>query len=203
MKRSIAVIVLSLAFCVSALAQNGAPMLLRQPTMNRTHIVFAFAGDLWSVPRAGGSAIRMTSSNGNENNPMFSPDGNWIAFTGDYDGNIDVYVMPSNGGEPKRVTYHPGSDTVSGWTPDGKSILFISGRNSLMPTPKMFTVDVSGGGLPAELPFPMAGGRASYSPDGSKLAYMPLGPAFTQWKKYRGGRTTMIWLGNLSDSSVS
>ena len=203
MKRSLGVIVLSLAFCISAFAQNGSQMLFRQPTMNKSHIVFSFAGDLWSVPRAGGSALRLTSSNGNENNPMFSPDGNWVAFTGDYDGNIDVYVMPANGGEPKRVTYHPSADTVAGWTPDGKSILFLSGRNSLMPTPKMFTVGINGNGLPAELPFPMAGGRASYSPDGSKLAYMPLGPAFTQWKKYRGGRTTKIWIGNLADSSVN
>jgi tricorn protease len=202
MKRSFAVIVLSLAFCIASFSQTGTPMLYRQPTMNRTHIVFSFAGDLWSVPRSGGSATRLTSSNGNENSPMFSPDGSWIAFTGDYDGNIDVYVMPANGGEPKRVTFHPGADTVAGWTPDGKSILFLSGRNSLMPTPKLFTVGVSGVGLPSELPFPMAGGRASYSPDGSKIAYMPLGPAFVQWKKYRGGRTTKIWIGDLSDSGV-
>ncbi|PYS88498.1 MAG: protease [Acidobacteria bacterium] len=202
MKRSLAVIVLSLAFCFSAAAENGMPMLFRQPTMNKTQIVFSFAGDLWSVPRTGGAAMRLTSSNGSESNPMFSPDGNWIAFTGEYDGNVDVYVIPASGGEPKRITYHPGADTVAGWTPDGKSILFLSTQNSLLPSPKLFTVGLSGGGLPTELPFPMAGGRASYSPDGSKIAYMPLAPAFAQWKKYRGGRTTKIWIGNLADSSV-
>lgn len=203
MNRSFAAILLSLAFCLTAsAAQADVPMLFRTPAMNRTHIVFSFAGDLWSVPRTGGAATRLTSGDGVEANPMFSPDGSIIAFTGEYDGNIDVYVMPAGGGEPRRITYHPGADQVAGWTPDGRSILFLSGRNSLMPTPKMFTIGVSGGGLPSELPFPMAGGRASYSPDGSKIAYMPLGPAFAQWKKYRGGRTTKIWIGDLADSSV-
>ncbi len=202
MKRSLAVIILALVFCLSAAAQSGSPMMFRQPTLSRTQIVFVFAGDLWSVPRTGGTAVRLTTSNGSESNPMFSPDGNTVAFTGEYDGNVDVYVVSANGGEPKRITYHPGADAVSGWTPDGKSVGFLSGRGSLMPSPKMYTVSVEGGGLPTELPFPMAGGRASYSPDGSKLAYMPLAPAFQQWKKYRGGRTTKIWIGTLSDSSV-
>jgi len=202
MKRSILVIAALFVCAVSAAAQSGSPMLFRQPTMSRNHIVFVFAGDLWSVPRAGGSAIRLTSSNGSESNPIFSPDGNWVAFTGEYDGNVDVYVIPANGGEPKRITFHPGADTVSGWTSDGRSVVFLSGRSSLLPSAKLFTVPVSGGGLPTELPFPMASGRASYSPDGSKLAYMPLAPAFQQWKKYRGGRTTKIWIGNLADSSV-
>lgn len=203
MKRSLAVIVFALVAAFGAAAQSGSPMLFRQPTMNQTHIVFVFAGDLWSVPRAGGSAIRLTSSMGSESNPMFSPDGNWVAFTGEYDGNVDVYVVAAGGGEPKRVTYHPAADSVAGWTRDGRSIVFLSGRASSMPVPKMYTIPVSGGGLPTELPFPMAGGRASYSPDGTKIAYMPLAPAFDQWKKYRGGRTTKIWIGNLADSSVT
>ena len=137
MKRSILVIVALFVCAISAAAQSASPMLFRQPTMSRTHIVFVFAGDLWSVPRAGGSAIRLTSSNGSESNPMFSPDGNWVAFTGEYDGNVDVYVIPANGGEPKRVTFHPGADAVSGWTNDGKSIVFLSGRGSLLPSAKM------------------------------------------------------------------
>jgi tricorn protease len=202
MKRSLAVIVLAFLFCIAASAQNGAQMLFRQPTMNRTNIVFVFAGDLWSVPRTGGTAVRLTSANGSETNPVFSPDGNWIAFTGEYDGNVDVYVIPAGGGEPRRLTYHPGADSVSGWTPDGRSVVFLSSRSSLLPSPKMYTIPVTGGGLPTELPFPMAGGRASFSPDGTKVAYMPLAPAFAQWKKYRGGRTTKIWIGNLADSSV-
>ncbi len=191
-------VVALLAFAASA----QSPSIVRQPTMNKTHIVFTYAGDLWRVARSGGSAERLTSSIGTEGSPSYSPDGNWIAFTGEYDGNVDVFVMPANGGEPRRVTYHPGSDAVIGWTPDGGSIVFLSGRSSSMPTPKMFTIPVSGEGLPKELPFPMAGGAASFSPDGTRLAYMPLAPAFAQWKLYRGGRTTKIWIGNLADSSV-
>ena len=196
-------VALTMVFALtSAFAQTDKPMLFRQPTVNKTHIVFVFAGDLWKVSREGGTAERLTSGIGNEANPIFSPDGNWVAFTGEYDGNVDVYVVSANGGEPRRLTYHPGNDAVIGWTPDGTSIVFLSTRNSLMPQPKMFTMPVSGEGLPTELPFPMAGGGASFSPDGTKIAYMPLAPAFQQWKKYRGGRTTKIWIGNIADSSV-
>ena len=110
--------------------------------------------------------------------------------------------MPAEGGEPRRITYHPGADQVIGWTPDGSRVVFLSTRGTGLPVPKMYTMPVSGEGLPTELPFPMAGGQASFSADGSKIAYMPLAPAFLQWKKYRGGRTTKIWVGNMSDSAV-
>ncbi len=201
--KGIVLILMTLLFASTAIfAQGEKPMLFRQPTMNKTDIVFSFAGDLWKVSRSGGSAERLTSNVGNESNPFFSPDGNWIAFTGEYDGNVDVYVIPATGGEPRRITYHPGGDTVIGWTPDGNSVMFLSNRASGMPMPKMYTMPVTGQGLPVELPFPMAGGVASFSPDGTRMAYMPLAPAFAQWKKYRGGRTTKIWIGNLSDSSV-
>jgi tricorn protease len=202
MKKIIFVILILFVTSIATLAQDSKPMLFRQPTMNKTHIVFVFAGDLWRVSRQGGAAERLTSGVGNETSPQFSPDGNWIAFTGEYDGNVDVYVIPSTGGEPRRLTYHPGSDGVIGWMPDGKSVVFLSGRNTGMPVPKMYTMPVSGEGLPAELPFPMAGGIASFSPDGSRLAYMPLASAFVQWKRYRGGRTTKIWIGDMADSSV-
>jgi tricorn protease len=202
MKKIIFVILILFVTSIATLAQDSKPMLFRQPTMNKTHIVFVFAGDLWRVSRQGGAAERLTSGVGNETSPQFSPDGNWIAFTGEYDGNVDVYVIPSTGGEPRRLTYHPGSDGVIGWMPDGKSVVFLSGRNTGMPVPKMYTMPLSGEGLPTELPFPMAGGIASFSPDGSRLAYMPLASAFVQWKRYRGGRTTKIWIGDMADSSV-
>ncbi len=200
MKKVIFIVIATVLSCVVNFAQSDKPMLFRQPTMNASHIVFVFAGDLWKVSRSGGVAERLTSNAGNELTPLFSPDGNWIAFTGEYDGNIDAYVMPANGGEPRRVSYHPGNDIVIGWKEN--SIIFLSTRGTGMPVPKMYMIDASGEGLPTELPFPMAGGGASFSPDGTKLAYMPLAPAFAQWKKYRGGRTTKIWLGSLTDSSV-
>ena len=202
MKKIVLIILILLVASTAVFAQGDKPMLFRQPTMNRTDIVFVYGGDLWKVARGGGSAERLTSGTGNESNPYFSPDGSWIAFTGEYDGNIDAFVIPATGGEPKRITYHPGADSVVGWTPDGSRVVFLSGRAAGMPLPKMYTMPVTGEGLPTELPFPMAGGVASFSPDGSRIAYMPLGAAFQQWKMYRGGRTTKIWIGSLSDSSV-
>jgi tricorn protease len=202
MKRTIFIILLLLIAGKPSLAQADKQMLFRQPAMNKTHIVFVFAGDLWLVGRDGGAATRLTTGVGTETAPIFSPDGQWIAFTGEYDGNVDVYVIPATGGEPRRLTYHPGGDGVAGWTRDGKSVVFLSTRTGGLPVPRLFTMPVSGEGLPTEIPLPMAGGVASYSPDGSRLAYMPLAPAFQQWKRYRGGRTTKIWLASMADSSV-
>src|SRR5437764_12634420 len=118
---------------MAGFAQAEKPMLFRQPTMNKTDIVFAFAGDLWKVSRSGGSAERLTSGTGTESNPRLSPDGNWIAFTGEYDGNVDVFVIPATGVEPRRITYHPGADTLIDWTPDGKSVVVLPGRAPAMP----------------------------------------------------------------------
>ncbi|HWA82622.1 MAG TPA: hypothetical protein VG820_04270, partial [Fimbriimonadaceae bacterium] len=176
------------------------PMLMRHPTMNATTIVFQFAGDLWSVPRSGGDAARLTSAPGVESDPYFSPDGTMIAFSGEYDGNQDVFVMPAKGGEPRRLTYHPGADTCAGWTPDGKSVVFVSGMLSNTDTPRLFTVPISGG-VPKALPFP-SGTMISYSPDGQKVAYVPGMKWETAWKRYRGGQTYPIWIGHLSDSTV-
>src|SRR5688500_1263170 len=106
MKRIVLGFLILITASISIYAQGETPMLFRQPAMNRTDIVFVFAGDLWRVSRLGGAAERLTSGTGNETNPVFSPDGNWIAFTGEYDGNIDAYVIPATGGEPQRVTYH-------------------------------------------------------------------------------------------------
>ena len=100
--------------------------LLRSPTVSATHIAFAYANNIWMVERAGGRARRLTSFQGQTTNPHFSPDGKWIAFSGEYAGNTDVYVVPAEGGEPKRLTWHPGADSVQGWTPDGKAVLFAS-----------------------------------------------------------------------------
>jgi tricorn protease len=182
-------------------AQTDPPLLLRQPTVSKSEIVFTYAGDLWSVARDGGETHRLTSALGTNTDARFSPDGSMIAFTGQYAGNRDVYVMPAAGGQPKRLTYHPSRDDVVGWTPDGKSVLFASPRHSYYRfNNQLFTVPVTGG--PAtELPLPIAE-EGSLSPDGTHLAYVPHGQWQPAWKHYRGGQTTPIWIADLKDSSV-
>ncbi len=138
---------------------NAAPLLLRTPTLSRSQIIFSFAGDLWSVARSGGEARQLTFGPGVKTMPIFSPDGTQIAFTGDYKGNQDVYVLPASGGTPRRLTFHPGFDQSLGWTPDGRRILFRSTRsayaNSFVPKfPRLFTVALEGG-PETELPLPM------------------------------------------------
>jgi tricorn protease len=181
-------------------AQTGR-LLLRSPALSRTQIVFSYAGDLWSVPREGGEAKRLTVGPGVETDPVFSPDGSLIAFTGEYDGNVDVFVMPAEGGVPRRLTYHPHYDGAAGWTPDGKRVLFVSDRAMPNDGAKLYTLPVEGGGLPEELPLPIAI-EGSYSPDGSHIAYVPLFQWQQAWKRYRGGQTRKIWIANLADSSV-
>ena len=194
-----------LLFAFLALTAIGAaadePLLLQKPTLSKTQIVFAYAGDLWSVAREGGDAARLTSGTGTETDPAFSPDGTRIAFTGEYDGNVDVFVIPAAGGVPKRLTWHPAADRVLGWTPDGKRILFGSARTAYSRYGEMFSVPVEGG-VEEKLPLP-SGYEASMSADGQSIAYEPTGKAFQMWKRYRGGRTTRIWLAKLSDSSVT
>jgi tricorn protease len=184
----------------SAYAQQSAPILARKPALSRDYIVFSFAGDLWRVPRAGGAAVRLTSGAGTETDPAFSPDGQTIAFTGEYDGNVDVYVIPVAGGVPKRLTYHPAPDRVLGWTRDGKRVLFESTRNSYARSGQLFTIGLDET-LPTELPLPSAE-EGSFNSDGSQIAYVPLTHAFNTWKRYRGGQATPIWIARLSDSSI-
>jgi tricorn protease len=183
-----------------ALTAADAPLLLQKPTLSASQIAFVYAGDLWIVGREGGAARRLTSGAGVETNPHFSPDGTEIAFTGEYDGNVDVYVVAAAGGVPRRLTWHPSPDQTAGWSPDGQRILFSSNRNSYSRFSRLFTVSREGG-LPVELPLPIAA-DGSYSADGARLAYVPLDRAFSMWKRYRGGETSPIWIATLADSSV-
>lgn len=186
---------------LEASAQGASPLLLRYPTVSKTQIVFNYGDDLWIVGRDGGDARQLTSGIGIETVPSFSPDGTLVAFTGEYDGNRDVYVIPAAGGVPRRLTFHPADEAVLGWTPDGKGILFASTAASFdRGMPQLYVVPVEGG-FPKELPLPYAAG-ASYSPDGTHLAYVPHPQWQRAWKRYKGGQTTPIWIADLKDSSV-
>src|SRR5205814_8699359 len=133
----------------------------------------AYAGDRWSVAREGGSAVRLTRGEGTETDPVFSPDGKRVAFTGDYDGNVDVFVVDAAGSVPKRLTWHPAADRVLGWTPDGKRIIFSSSRTSYSRYEELFTVPAEGG-VEEKLPLP-TGYQASMSADGQSIADEPSG----------------------------
>ncbi|MGB7624138.1 MAG: PDZ domain-containing protein [Terriglobia bacterium] len=182
------------------IAADTETRLMRYPDISSTRIVFTYGSDLWTVPREGGVAERLTSHPGLEINPKFSPDGRWIAFTGQYDGNTDVFVIPAEGGVPKRLTYHPAADFVLGWHPDGKRILFRSSRYSeIQRYNKLFLVPLEGG-LPETLVLPF-GELTSYSPDGSKIAYNRVAVENRTWKRYRGGWHQFVSIYDLKNNT--
>ncbi len=200
-KTLLCTLLLAAGFAVSARAEEGR--LLRFPTTNGTDVVFSYAGDLYKVPLNGGRAVRLTSHIGYEMFAKYSPDGRTIAFTGQYDGNTEVYSMPATGGEPVRLTF-TGTNSrddlgdrmgpnniVMGWTPDGKEIVY---RNRISDSfdGKLWKVPASGG-MSECLPLP-EGGFCSYSPDGKKLAYNRVFREFRTWKYYRGGQADEIWI---------
>ncbi|MBS1241785.1 MAG: peptidase, partial [Gemmatimonadetes bacterium] len=190
----------SLSLAVVLFAAPSLPaqtLLLRQPSVSDKHIVFAYASNIWIVDRAGGDARRVTSFQGEESHPYLSPDGKWIAFSGQYGGNTDVYLVPVEGGEPKRLTWHPAPDVVEGWTPDGKQVVFASTRESGAGfTTKFYTVPVTGG-LPSALPIPR-GNQGKYSPDGKRFAYRMANSWDEEWRNYRGGQNRAIWIMDLA-----
>ncbi len=198
-------LVLTIGPAREAVAQNGAngdpTVMLAAPAVSAEHVAFAYAGDLWVARHDGSGVRRLTSHQGLEGNPRFSPDGRSIAFTGEYDGNGDVFIVPAEGGVPERLTWHPSSDLVQDFTVDGGAVLFSSGRNSYTGRHQQLFAVSTDGGHPDQLPIPHAF-KASYSPDGSHIAYTPLYEAFNQWKNYRGGTATRIWIYDVADHSV-
>ena len=176
--------------------------LLGQPAVSAKNIAFVYADDLWVADLDGKNPRRLTSDTGLEASPVFSPDGSVIAFSGQYDGNTDVYTIPVAGGTPTRLTWHPGPDTARGFTPDGKAVLFSSPRNVYSNRhQQLFTVPLTGG-MPTQLPIPW-GFEASYSPDGEYIAYTPVRDATAQWKHYRGGTHGRVWVFNLKTHDVA
>lgn len=188
-----AALVLAILAAGPATAQIDARM-LRHPDVSATHVTFVYAGDVWVVPKEGGTAMRLSSPDGEESFPRFSPDGRSIAYSASYHGNVDVYVVPTMGGLPRRLTHHPIQDQVLDWTPDGREVLFASGRKSgRQRFDQLYTVSADGG-LPERLPLAYAE-FAGFSPDGSQLAFTTKSRLHRTWKRYRGGMAPdlMIW----------
>lgn len=181
------------AASIYAFAQGGT-RLLRTPTISSDQIAFAYAQNIWVVPRSGGTARRVTSFQGQTSNPHFSPDGKWIAFSGEYAGNLDVYVVSAQGGEPKRLTWHPGGDLTQGWTPDGRSIMFSSTRATWTPSgaPRFWTVPAQGG-VEEAMSLPR-GYQGKISPDGTHIAYRMNNSWDDERRNYRGGQNRPIWI---------
>jgi len=198
--------------CLAAAQENQEGRLLRFPDIYKDKIAFMYGGDLWLASSSGGTARRITSHPGRELFPKFSPDGKWLAFTGQYDGNFNVYVMPSDGGQPKQLTFYQGQaqplsdrmgilNQVIGWTPDGKNIVFLSRSDASNGwTKREFTVSVDGG-LPQPMP-PDEGGLLSFSADGTKIAYNRIFRNFRQWKRYTGGLAQDITIYDIKNNVV-
>ncbi len=213
MMKKFLVLAFAIAITSSVLpARAGEGRLLRFPATNGQQVAFSYAGDLYTVPITGGTAVKLTSHKGYEIFPRYSPDGSQLAFTGQYDGNTEVYVMPSQGGEPRRITYtatNPRDDLsdrmgpnniAMGWTTDGKQVIYRNRTgDGFVGSLWLAPLD---GGMPTQLPLP-EGGFCCYSPDGTKLAYNRVFREFRTWKYYKGGMADDIWIYDTQSKQVT
>jgi tricorn protease len=198
--QALATLLILLALTVSV-TSAGEARLLRMPAVSSSQIAFVYANDIWIVDRDGGQARRLTTFPGAETDPHFSPDGRLVAFSGEYDGNVDVYVVPVSGGEPERLTWHPGLDAARGFTTDGRSVLFASGRiNVPRPWLRLWTVSLDGG-MPEPLPLPRVS-KGHFSPNGRSMAYQLVDPWESEWRNYRGGQAQPIRVIDLESLDV-
>lgn len=201
MKKQVSFLCFLLVYCYVSAQNNLDTRLLHNPAVSKNNVAFIYAEDLWVANLDGSNPKRLTIDEGVESNPVFSPDGSHIAFSAEYDGNVDVFIMPTSGGLPKRLTWFPSWDIVRDFSPDGKQVLFNSRRtNYTSRHAKLYTVNVDGG-RPNELPIP-SGFKATYSADGKYIAYNPNYEVFNQWKKYRGGTQARIWIFNTENNEV-
>lgn len=196
MRYSLTLVLIPLMFLAAAFTVSAdETLMMRFPDIYKDQIVFSYGGDLWIAGLNGTPARQLTSGEGFELIGKFSPDGKYIAYTGQYHGYSEVYVIPVQGGEPKQLTFYPAlgvtDHMVLDWTPDGKSIIFMS-RHNHHTYGKLFKINMNGG-WPEQLPFD-EGSNISYSPDGKKLALTVIDLDFATWKRYKGGRQQDIWI---------
>ena len=195
--------IMVILFVITAAAAAGDTMekrfLMRFPDVYKDTVVFVYGGDIWKAPTSGGTAMRLTLNDGEELFPKFSPDGQMIAFSGQYDGNVDVYVMNTDGGNITRVTYHPGDDVVVGWHPIKKKIIFSSARDSYSRFDRLYLISPDGTGL--ERLILNEATQGSFSPDGTKIAYNKVRREHRTWKRYQGGLAQEVYMYDLTTNT--
>ena len=193
---------LTLGLLELSTAQAQDTRLLRDPAMSKDKIAFVYAGDIWLANPDGANVKRITAFEGVEADPHFSPDGATIAFTGEYDGNTDVYVVPTAGGEPKRLSWHPAPDFVRGWSPDGSEVIFASGciRAPYPEADQLWKIPLKGGN-PIPLIVPKAG-NGKFSPDGKQFVYEEIVPWEQEFRNYRGGQNSLLRIFDFQNNTV-